>query len=404
LYPQTQKIGIEDSLKYGTASTFLIVLWDVTILVSSITTSVPTFGNVTTSTSRTVPTSWDNIKIIAHHTLMVPNSICLCKDDRTRSVFLMLYVVLVFKDPSWLNLTNDSYHADVVHNMEFVDTILFSTLQLFNPHGMVMHHCDCDSSHLRSDFSKPPLVLHLLPLWYIDEADNKVAHKRHPTSNQWHHSWPAWDITFSRIALPSTNPIFTTLLMLVMLAMSLLLLLLQGTGWLLLAMADPPIGRTAENHILAAAVGSKLLRRLKDVSGRSISSSGMSSRKFSSKVLWSLWGCVIAGSVPVEWILRWIMLEILPVILPCTSGEEEQKFVSGRPNPSVHTLVTARWIFLASHLCCTPPAWPNSGRTLNSAVCQADRQWWKAVMVRAMNIRLIFSINDLSVIPICHMP
>jgi hypothetical protein len=41
------------------------------------------------------------------------------------------------------------------------------------------------------------------------------------------------------------------LVMLVMLLM-LLLLLLQGTGWRLLVMADPPIGRTAGNRILAS--------------------------------------------------------------------------------------------------------------------------------------------------------
>jgi hypothetical protein len=35
---------------------------------------------------------------------------------------------------------------------------------------------------------------------------------------------------------------------------------------------------------------------------------------------------------------------------------------------------------------------------------KADRQWWMAVAVRAMNVRLIISINDLSFIPICRMP
>jgi hypothetical protein len=56
-----------------------------------------------------------------------------------------------------------------------------------------------------------------------------------------------------------------------MLVMSLLLLLLllQGTGWLLLAMA----GRTAENRILASGAATKLLRKLKELSGCSISSS-----------------------------------------------------------------------------------------------------------------------------------
>jgi hypothetical protein len=57
-----------------------------------------------------------------------------------------------------------------------------------------------------------------------------------------------------------------------MLVMSLLLLLLllQGMGWLLLAMA----GRTAENRILASVAATTLLRRSKELSGYSISSSG----------------------------------------------------------------------------------------------------------------------------------
>ena len=52
--------------------------------------------------------------------------------------------------------------------------------------------------------------------------------------------------------------------MLVMLVISLLLLLpsLQGTGRQLLAMADPPIGRTAENRILASVAATKMLRLL----------------------------------------------------------------------------------------------------------------------------------------------
>jgi len=45
--------------------------------------------------------------------------------------------------------------------------------------------------------------------------------------------------------------------MLVMLLL-LLLLLLQGMGWLLLAMADPTIGRTAENRILASVAATNI--------------------------------------------------------------------------------------------------------------------------------------------------
>ena len=61
--------------------------------------------------------------------------------------------------------------------------------------------------------------------------------------------------------------------MLVMLLL-LQLLLLQGNGWLLLAMADPPIARTAEDCMLAAVAATKLLRQLKELSGCAISTSG----------------------------------------------------------------------------------------------------------------------------------
>jgi len=50
------------------------------------------------------------------------------------------------------------------------------------------------------------------------------------------------------------------LVMVVMLVASLLLPSLQGMGWLLLAMADPPIGGTAENCMLASVAATKLLR------------------------------------------------------------------------------------------------------------------------------------------------
>jgi len=74
------------------------------------------------------------------------------------------------------------------------------------------------------------------------------------------------------------------MLVMVVMLLLLLLLLLQGTGWQLLAMADPPIGRTAENHMLASVAATKLLRRLKELLGCSISSSGTKSRKSSSKL------------------------------------------------------------------------------------------------------------------------
>jgi hypothetical protein len=48
--------------------------------------------------------------------------------------------------------------------------------------------------------------------------------------------------------------------MFVILLMSSLLLSLQVTGWLLLVMANLPISRTAENHMPALAVATKLGR------------------------------------------------------------------------------------------------------------------------------------------------
>jgi len=50
LYPQTQKNEIEVSLKYGIALLFQSVLQVIAMLFASVTTSVPTFANVTTST------------------------------------------------------------------------------------------------------------------------------------------------------------------------------------------------------------------------------------------------------------------------------------------------------------------------------------------------------------------
>jgi hypothetical protein len=49
----------------------------------------------------------------------------------------------------------------------------------------------------------------------------------------------------------------------------LLLLSLQGTGWLLLAMVDPPIGRTAANCTLASVAATTLLYKLlRDISNQ----------------------------------------------------------------------------------------------------------------------------------------
>jgi len=115
------------------------------------------------------------------------------------------------------------------------------------------------------------------------------------------------------------------LVMLLMFVMLLRMLLLQRTSWLLLAMTDPPIGRTAENRMLVSEAATKLLRLLKVSSGCASSSYGMQSRTFSSELPWSLWGCAIAGSVQVEWILQQIMLWILYIFLDWTSGGWKSK-------------------------------------------------------------------------------
>jgi hypothetical protein len=48
---------------------------------------------------------------------MLPNLICPWDDNSTLPVGLMMHVVIVFKDPSRLNLTNDNYHAEVVDDI-----------------------------------------------------------------------------------------------------------------------------------------------------------------------------------------------------------------------------------------------------------------------------------------------
>jgi hypothetical protein len=53
----------------------------------------------------------------------------------------------------------------------------------------------------------------------------------------------------------------------------LLLLLLQRTGWLLLAIADLYIGRTAANRMLASVAATKLVSQLNKLLGCLISSS-----------------------------------------------------------------------------------------------------------------------------------
>jgi len=173
-----------------------------------------------------------------------------------------------------------------------------------------------------------------------------------------------------------------------MLVMSLLLvsLLLQGMGWLLLAMEDPRIGRIAEDRLLASVATTKPMWWLRELSGTSPSSSAMYSMPSSSKPPWLLWDCAIAGSVPGECILCQTMLRILYIVFSQTSGYGEQKSMCRQRNMSLHELLTVWLLFLVSQLRHAPPHGQNSGGTLFWPVFQSDRQWLMVVVVRAMKV------------------
>jgi len=265
----------------------------------------------------------------------------------------------------------------------------------------VRHHCYYDFMHLKFLFSKPSLPLHVLLLRYIDKTWNQIAHNGNPKSDHWHHSSPPREIAPSTIILPLTNCIISILVMLVM---SLLLLLLQGMGWPLQMMADHPKRRTAENRIQASLRATKLPKWMKEMSGGSFSSSGTYSPKFSSKLPRWLNGCAIAGSLPAEWNLPWIMLWILSIIFAWTSGKEESKSASRWRNTSVYLSSPAWLMFLVLRMLCAPALGPNSGGIIYCPSFEAHRQWRMEITLWAMNVGLISSIKDLSFIPICRMP
>jgi hypothetical protein len=68
------------------------------------------------------------------------------------------------------------------------------------------------------------------------------------------------------------NRVFSLLVMLLMVMMLLLMLSVQGTSWLLLAMTDQPIDRTAANCMPVSEAATKLLRQLNVLSRYSSSS------------------------------------------------------------------------------------------------------------------------------------
>jgi hypothetical protein len=49
-------------------------------------------------------------------------------------------------------LTDDSYRADVIYDIQFIVAGLFRILQLFNCLGCVLYHYDCDCTSLHSNF------------------------------------------------------------------------------------------------------------------------------------------------------------------------------------------------------------------------------------------------------------
>jgi len=204
------------------------------------------------------------------------------------------------------------------------------------------------------------------------------------------------------MVLPWTNPRFSILDMVVM-SLLFQLLSIQGCGWLLLSIRDRPIGSTAENCVLTLLTATQLLRWLKELLDCSVHSSGIYSGMSLSMLPWLLWGCAITGSVPVEWILQQIMVHIFCIYLAWTFGDDNSSSTLTQQYLSVHASLSAWLMFLVSHLHCAKPPGPTYGRTIKWLACQADRQWWIAVALCAINVGLFFSINDRLFIHTCHM-
>jgi len=104
----------------------------------------------------------------------------------------------------------------------------------------------------------------------------------------------------------------------------------------------------------------------------------------------------IAESTTGKWILKQISLRIVSNTTAWTSGEKEENSTSRWQNASQHALLTNWLICLAWHLHFAQPPGPKSGRTLYFLIFLADRQWWRAITGRAINVWLPLSINNLS--------
>jgi hypothetical protein len=106
-------------------------------------------------------------EIISRHTPTSPNSITPRDVQNARSIRLMKRVVLVSQARHGL------IWPVIVTRLKWF--MIFNLLikhhqKLAVRRGRVLHRRDYDLTHLRSDISKPLVLLHLLLLWYINET------------------------------------------------------------------------------------------------------------------------------------------------------------------------------------------------------------------------------------------
>jgi len=98
----------------------------------------------------------------------------------------MKHVVIDFKDFPWLNLNNNSYHAESIHDISFVDTCFLCSLHSIHCPARVMSCHNCDFTWLCSTLSKSSVSLHVLLSWYIPETWDQIVHT-YPLI--WSHTW-----------------------------------------------------------------------------------------------------------------------------------------------------------------------------------------------------------------------
>jgi len=146
LYPQTKKKWNRGFPEICHCSLFQSVLWVVAMLFSSVMTSVPTLANVTTSTWRTVHTSFGNITnhLSAYFYLARFN-----QSSRWWQYSLHTFNEMCsscLQRSSWLNLTNDSYHVEgscyLICWYEIISSLLFVAGGLCIVAIMISRVCD----------------------------------------------------------------------------------------------------------------------------------------------------------------------------------------------------------------------------------------------------------------------